>query len=57
LDLPEPAPLAQRLDATLRWERANPPEEIDADMFDYAAEDAALLALQENEGLEPQTSS
>jgi nucleoside-diphosphate-sugar epimerase len=28
--------------ATVAWERANPPDRIDAERFDYAAEDAAL---------------
>lgn len=28
--------------ATIAWERTNPPEKIDAERFDYAAEDAAL---------------
>lgn len=30
------------LEETVRWERANPPEQIDYGRFDYAAEDAAL---------------
>jgi len=34
------------LDATIAWERANPPEEIDAERFDYTAEDAALAELE-----------
>ncbi len=37
----EPVPLAAALARTIEWERAYPPE-IDARMFDYAAEDAAL---------------
>lgn len=31
---------------TVAWERENPPAEIDAGQFDYAAEDAALEALK-----------
>ncbi len=33
------------LKRTVQWERANPPEEVDAAEFDYAAEDALLREL------------
>lgn len=35
---------------TVRWERANPPEEVDAEEFDYAAEDAALENRERRKG-------
>ena len=38
----EPIELNEALARTISWERANPPTEIDARQFDYAAEDAAL---------------
>jgi nucleoside-diphosphate-sugar epimerase len=33
------------LKRTIEWERANPPSELDAAQFDYAAEDAAIRAV------------
>ena len=42
----ETVPRAEALRRTVEWERANPPESIDPDQFDYAAEDAALAALE-----------
>lgn len=33
---------------TIEWERANPPTEIDPQMFDYAAEDVAFEALNKD---------
>ncbi len=38
----EPIELNEALARTISWERANPPAEIDAKQFDYAAEDAVL---------------
>jgi len=38
----EPSALDSALRATIAWERANPPAEIDPAQFDYAAEDACL---------------
>jgi nucleoside-diphosphate-sugar epimerase len=37
----DPVPLEQALRRTIEWERANPPKDVPAQMFDYAAEDAA----------------
>jgi nucleoside-diphosphate-sugar epimerase len=34
----------ETLRRTIEWERANPPEKIDAEQFDYAAEDEAVSA-------------
>jgi nucleoside-diphosphate-sugar epimerase len=34
------------LKRTIEWERANPPEEIDPQQFDYAAEDAVLESIK-----------
>ncbi|HEU5367063.1 MAG TPA: NAD-dependent epimerase/dehydratase family protein [Ktedonobacterales bacterium] len=42
----EPVPLDEALRHTIAWERANPPAPIDPRQFDYAAEDAALAALE-----------
>lgn len=42
----EPVPLEQALAATITWERAHPPAQIDPKQFDYAAEDACL-AMQD----------
>ena len=41
----EPVPLDEGLRRTIAWERANPPRNVDAAQFDYAAEDAALAGL------------
>jgi nucleoside-diphosphate-sugar epimerase len=38
----EPVALDSALTATIAWERANPPAEIDPAQFDYAAEDACI---------------
>jgi nucleoside-diphosphate-sugar epimerase len=38
----EPVTLADSLRLTIEWERANPPA-LNASLFDYAAEDAALI--------------
>ncbi len=40
----EAVTLEEALRHTVAWERANPPEQIPAEKFDYAAEDAALAA-------------
>ena len=39
--------LEQALRATIAWERANPPQEVDSKQFDYAAEDACLNPARE----------
>lgn len=36
----------EALRRTIEWERANPPEKLDPDLFDYAAEDAALSKVK-----------
>ena len=38
----EEVPFDEALRQTIAWERANPPEKIDPEQFDYAAEDAAV---------------
>jgi nucleoside-diphosphate-sugar epimerase len=40
----EIVPFAEALRRTIAWERANPPEKVLPEDFDYAAEDAALAA-------------
>jgi nucleoside-diphosphate-sugar epimerase len=40
----EIVPFDEALRRTIAWERANPPEKISPEDFDYAAEDAALAA-------------
>ncbi|HSW09316.1 MAG TPA: NAD-dependent epimerase/dehydratase family protein [Bacillota bacterium] len=46
----ECVPRNEAVRATVTWERANPPSEVDGSQFDYAAEDAALAALVERGG-------
>lgn len=46
----EPVPLDEALRRTIDWERANPPAQFDLQEFDYAAEDAALAALEAANG-------
>jgi nucleoside-diphosphate-sugar epimerase len=41
----EPVPLEEAMARTVAWERANPPQGMDAKHFDYAAEDAVLNSL------------
>lgn len=41
----EPVPQAEALQHTAAWECANPPETLEPQMFDYAAEDAVLRAM------------
>lgn len=43
LDFREPVPRGVALERTVAWERAHPPEKFDASLFDYAAENAALV--------------
>ena len=38
----EPVDVDEALRRTIAWERAHPPEQVDAKQFDYVAEDAAL---------------
>lgn len=38
----EEVPFDEALRRTIEWERANPPETVDPEQFDYAAEDAIL---------------
>jgi dTDP-D-glucose 4,6-dehydratase len=40
----EIVPFAEALRRTIAWERAHPPEQINPEDFDYAAEDTALAA-------------
>jgi nucleoside-diphosphate-sugar epimerase len=42
----EPVSLEGALTRTVAWERAHPPEATDPKLFDYAAEDAVLTALE-----------
>jgi nucleoside-diphosphate-sugar epimerase len=42
----EPVSRDEALRGTVAWERAHPPEKIDPEMFDYAAEDALLAGLE-----------
>jgi nucleoside-diphosphate-sugar epimerase len=46
----EPITLEVGLARTIEWERANRPAEVDAKLFDYAAEDAALEHFERSEG-------
>lgn len=41
----EPIPRDEALRRTINWERANPPQEIDPQRFDYPAEDGVLAKL------------
>jgi dTDP-D-glucose 4,6-dehydratase len=43
----EAIPFDEALKRTIAWERANPPATIDAQLFDYAAEDALLASLKD----------
>jgi hypothetical protein len=45
----EPLSLDVTIARTIEWERANPPEHVDAAQFDYAAEDVALHELRARE--------
>jgi nucleoside-diphosphate-sugar epimerase len=49
----EPISLDEALKQTIAWQRANPPGDVDAALFDYTLEDAALAKLPEK----PQTTS
>jgi nucleoside-diphosphate-sugar epimerase len=42
----ETIPLDEALRRTVAWERANPPQRLDPQQFDYAAEDAVLASLK-----------
>jgi nucleoside-diphosphate-sugar epimerase len=42
----EPVDIPEALARTIRWERANPPADVPAAAFDYAAEDAAIERFQ-----------
>lgn len=42
----EPISREKALKQTVAWERDNPPKNIDAEKFDYAAEEAALMRLE-----------
>jgi nucleoside-diphosphate-sugar epimerase len=41
----EPVSQEEALRRTVAWERAHPPQEVDPERFDYAAEDALLAEL------------
>jgi nucleoside-diphosphate-sugar epimerase len=45
LGFAEAVSMDEGLERTIAWERANPPGQVDAKQFDYAAEDAALAAM------------
>jgi len=42
----EPIARGEALRRTIDWERAHPPREVGAGLFDYAAEDAALASAR-----------
>lgn len=42
----EPISREEALKRTVAWERDNPPKNIDAEKFDYAAEEAALMGIE-----------
>jgi len=42
----EPVQFEESLIRTVSWERANPPDEVDPEDFDYEKEDAALVAYE-----------
>jgi nucleoside-diphosphate-sugar epimerase len=44
----EVVPQEEALRRTVEWQRANPPEKYDPNEFDYAAEDALLVELEES---------
>jgi nucleoside-diphosphate-sugar epimerase len=46
LDYLEPVPPGEAKSRTVAWERLHPPEQLDARLFNYAAEDAVLEKLQ-----------
>jgi nucleoside-diphosphate-sugar epimerase len=50
LSYAEPISREEALKQTVAWERDNPPKKVDAEMFDYAAEDAALMRLERKSG-------
>jgi nucleoside-diphosphate-sugar epimerase len=45
----EGLPRAEALGRTIRWERAHPPDHLDPNDFDYAAEDAALERIAQTQ--------
>ncbi|MBN1582730.1 MAG: NAD-dependent epimerase/dehydratase family protein [Anaerolineae bacterium] len=47
----EHIPREEALRRTVAWERAHPPEKVDADRFDYAAEDAILAKWKDQASL------
>jgi nucleoside-diphosphate-sugar epimerase len=47
LDYTEPVSRNEALLQTVAWQRANPPAQVDARAFDYAAEDALLESLNQ----------
>lgn len=42
----EQVPLDEALRRTIEWERANPPEKVDPEEFNYAAEDTAIFNVR-----------
>lgn len=46
----EPVPVKEALGRTIQWERANPPSDLPAATFDYAAEDAAIQRFKPSGG-------
>jgi nucleoside-diphosphate-sugar epimerase len=43
----EVVPFDEALQRTIEWERANPPEKVNADQFSYDLEDTVLSKLKE----------
>ena len=46
----EPVSLDEALRQTIAWQRANPPSEVDARLFDYTLEDTVLAEAQRKPG-------
>lgn len=46
----EPASLDEALRQTIAWQRANPPSEVEARLFDYTLEDTVLAEAQGKPG-------
>jgi len=50
LGFTEPVPVPEALGRTIQWERANPPSDLSAATFDYAAEDVAIQRFKPTGG-------
>ena len=42
----EPIPLGEGIVRSVRWQRANPPDQVAKQRFDYAIEDAVLAGVK-----------